>query len=80
MVRRRQEVARKTSYRLGDERKVLSCIILMTVSNCKFEQKYCHFTDFYIVEEMGKTTPLPLNPPTPEDIVTINFTSGTSGM
>ena len=31
------------------------------------------------VEELGKANPRPLNPPTPEDIITINYTSGTTG-
>ncbi|KAI9859284.1 MAG: hypothetical protein M1813_007058 [Trichoglossum hirsutum] len=31
------------------------------------------------VETLGRSSPLPMNPPRPEDIVTINFTSGTTG-
>ncbi|KAH7112186.1 long-chain-fatty-acid-CoA ligase/ protein binding protein [Dendryphion nanum] len=31
------------------------------------------------VEALGERQPLPYNPPTPEDIVTINYTSGTTG-
>jgi len=31
------------------------------------------------VELLGETQPLPMNPPTPDDIVTINYTSGTTG-
>jgi long-chain acyl-CoA synthetase len=31
------------------------------------------------VEALGEKQPLPYNPPTPEDIVTINYTSGTTG-
>jgi long-chain acyl-CoA synthetase len=34
------------------------------------------FTD---VEALGQKNPRPYNPPTPEDIVTINYTSGTTG-
>ncbi|KAF3941213.1 S-dihydroxybenzoyltransferase [Dactylella cylindrospora] len=31
------------------------------------------------VEALGQKFPKPLNPPTPDDIITINYTSGTSG-
>lgn len=31
------------------------------------------------VEELGQKHPLPFNPPSPNDIVTINYTSGTTG-
>lgn len=31
------------------------------------------------VERLGETQPLPMNPPTPDDTVTINYTSGTTG-
>jgi long-chain acyl-CoA synthetase len=31
------------------------------------------------VEAMGEKQPLPYNPPTPEDVITINYTSGTTG-
>lgn len=31
------------------------------------------------VEALGEKKPLPYNPPTPDDIVTINYTSGTTG-
>ncbi|KAF2840289.1 long-chain-fatty-acid-CoA ligase/ protein binding protein [Patellaria atrata CBS 101060] len=31
------------------------------------------------VEAIGESTPIPYNPPTAEDIVTINYTSGTTG-
>ncbi|KAH0537156.1 hypothetical protein FGG08_006026 [Glutinoglossum americanum] len=31
------------------------------------------------VEALGRTNPRPMNPPRPEDIVTINYTSGTTG-
>jgi long-chain acyl-CoA synthetase len=31
------------------------------------------------VEKLGEMQPLPMNPPTPEDIATINYTSGTTG-
>lgn len=31
------------------------------------------------VELLGETQPLPMNPPKPDDIVTINYTSGTTG-
>lgn len=31
------------------------------------------------VEELGKKNPRPLDPPSPDDIITINYTSGTSG-
>lgn len=31
------------------------------------------------VEAMGEQSPLPYNPPKPEDIITINYTSGTTG-
>jgi long-chain acyl-CoA synthetase len=31
------------------------------------------------VEALGEKSPLPYNPPTPDDIVTINYTSGTTG-
>ncbi|KAF2118971.1 long-chain-fatty-acid-CoA ligase/ protein binding protein [Lophiotrema nucula] len=31
------------------------------------------------VEALGEKEPLPYNPPTPEDVITINYTSGTTG-
>jgi len=31
------------------------------------------------VEALGERQPIPMNPPTPEDVVTINYTSGTTG-
>ncbi|KNG51193.1 long-chain-fatty-acid-CoA ligase 1 [Stemphylium lycopersici] len=31
------------------------------------------------VEALGEKQPIPMNPPTPDDIVTINYTSGTTG-
>ncbi|KAF2672439.1 long-chain-fatty-acid-CoA ligase/ protein binding protein [Microthyrium microscopicum] len=35
--------------------------------------------EFTEVEKLGAASPRPINPPTPEDIVTINYTSGTTG-
>src|SRR5579862_6105891 len=36
---------------------------------------------YYIedVEALGRAKPRPVNPPRPEDVVTINYTSGTTG-
>lgn len=31
------------------------------------------------IEALGESQPIPFNPPTPDDIVTINYTSGTTG-